>query len=263
MASVKTNLDVSAFISLDELGQDESKLLRLSYPIPDNGYARAILKSLFGLGVEAICLEPIIGKGFRNIVLAGIWGGKLVAAKVRRVDFVVKDTEREAAMHRLANDAGVGPKLIGNLGPVILMELIDGEDLVSWLLKIIDDEVEEARAVISDLLSQCFMLDKAGIDHGELSDASKHVLKRGRSVVILDFGSARMTTKPSNLTSIISYLFYGAIRHIVIDTLKMRKPSVEGLREYKSNISLERFAEIYQHITGQRFMGLDSFHILK
>lgn len=247
----KINLDPSAFISLDKLGRDESKLLRLSYPVQDQNYAATILQSLCELGVEAICVEPFIGKGFRNIVLAGIWRGELVATKIRRIDYVIKDTTREATIHRMANEVEVGPRLIGNYGPVILMELIEGQDLSSWLLKITDEEVEEARAVISDLLSQCFSLDRAGIDHDELSDASKHVLRRGRSVVILDFGSAKIALRPSNLTSIISYLFYGPARHIIMDVLGMKKPSIEDLRQYKSNISLERFEEIYQYIIGR------------
>ncbi|MEM3040540.1 MAG: hypothetical protein QXG97_00765 [Nitrososphaerota archaeon] len=251
----KINLDASALISLDELGRDKSKLIRLSYPVPDQNYASTILQSLCELGVDAICLEPFMGKGFRNVVLAGIWRGELVATKIRRIDSVVKDTIREATIHRMANEVGVGPRLLGNCGPVILMELIEGEDLSSWLLKITDEEVEEAREVISDLLSQCFSLDRAGIDHDELSDASKHVLRRGRNVVILDFGSAKITLKPSNLTSIISYLFYGPVRRVVVDILDMEKPSIEDLRQYKSNISLERFEEIYHHIIGRRLVG--------
>lgn len=255
MPTFKTGLDVSLFVSLDEVGRDEAKLFRLSYPRADQNYAWKIYQSLELLGVEAVCLEPIIGKGFRNIVLAGIYRGELIAAKIRRVDYVVKSTEREAAIHKMANEAGVGPRLISHHGPVILMELIEGVDLTSWLLRLTSSEVEEARDLISDLLRQCFMLDRAGINHDELSDASKHVLKTGRGAVILDFGSAKLTSRPSNLTSIINYLFHGPVSSVVGDILGLSKPSIEELRRYKSYISFERFAEIYQSVMGKRIVS--------
>ncbi len=254
---VKKNLGVSTFVSLDELEHDESRLLQLSYPKPNPSYALTVLDSLKQLGVEGICLDSmgkivIVGKGFRNIVIACVHQREMVAAKVRRIDYVVKDVVREVNMLRMANEVGVGPRLLGGYGPVLIMELVDGEDLTSWFSRLSKNKREEAIKVVSGLLKQCYMLDRAGINHDELSDASKHVLKTDRGVVILDFGSARVTTRPSNLTSIINYLFHGPIHRFSLEVLEIRKPPNELLRRYKSLISWDVFEEVHCAVTGLR-----------
>jgi len=256
LIAFKKNLDVSTlFISLEELERDESRLIQLSYPSPDRDYAWMILSSLKQLRADAILYDSMgtpvmLGKGFRNIVLACLYRGEVAAAKIRRIDYMVKNTEREAAMLAMANKVGVGPRLFGHFGPVLIMELVEGKDLTSWLYGISEKDREEAVRIVSDLLRQCFMLDRAWINHDELSDASKHVLRTGRGAVILDFGSARITPKPSNLTSIINYLFHGPIRRVSLEILGMRKPSNELLRRYKSLITWETFGEIHYVVTG-------------
>jgi len=257
LISIKKNLEVSMPVSLSELERDEPRLLQLSYPRPDSSYALTILGSLRQLDVDGVCFDPMgkivmVGKGFRNIVVACMRRGEIVAAKIRRIDYVVKDAAREAAMFRMANEVGVGPRLLGSHGPALVMELIDGEDLTSWLLRLPKNEREEALIVLSDLLKQCFMLDRAGINHDELSDASKHVLRTDRGAIILDFGSARITNRPSNLTSIINYLFHGPIRQVSLETLGMRKPPNELLRRYKSLLSWDVFEEIHRAVLGLR-----------
>jgi putative serine/threonine protein kinase len=257
LIAIKKNLEVSTPIPLDELECNEPRLIQLSYPRPDPSYALTILGSLKQLGVDGVCFDPtdkivMVGKGFRNIVVACTRRGEIVAAKIRRIDYVDKDATREAAMLRMANEVGAGPRLLGSHGPALLMELIDGEDLTSWLLRLSENEREEALRVLSDLLKQCFMLDRAGINHDELSDASKHVLRTDRGAVILDFGSAKITNRPSNLTSIINYLFHGPIRRVSLEILGMRKPPNESLRRYKSLLSWDAFVEIHSAVMALR-----------
>jgi putative serine/threonine protein kinase len=268
LITIKKNLGVSTPISLNELERDEPRLTQLSYPRPDPSYALTILDSLRQLGVDGVCFDQtgkivMVGKGFRNIVVACTRRGEIVAAKMRRIDYVDKDAAREAAMLRMANEVGVGPRLLGSHGPALLMELISGEDLTSWLLGLSENKREEALDVLSDLLKQCFMLDRAGIDHDELSDASKHVLRTERGAVILDFGSAKMTNRPSNLTSIINYLFHGPVRRVSLEILGMRKPPNELLRRYKSLLSWDAFVEVCSAVMAMRCRSERETHILK
>ncbi len=253
MTRIQINPEYLILINIDELEFDESMLLQLSYPKPNNEYARLVCDSLRQLGVEGVYIDKssklmIVGKGFRNIVVACRHRGEFACAKIRRIDYVVKDTSREASMLRLANSVKVGPRLIGHHGPVLLMELVEGEDLTSWLLSLSKKEFSYAREIVSELLKQCHRLDMAGINHDELSDASKHVLKTRSGVVILDFGSANITSKPSNLTSIINYLFHGPARRVSTEIIGIREPPAEVLRNYKSNLSSDSFENIYRII---------------
>lgn len=244
-----------ASIPLRAVEGSSELLSQLAYPSRDVEYASRVATSLSSLGVEELFLSQqggllLIGKGFRNIVLPCIANGEPAAAKIRRTDTPVKDTSKEAWMLGLANRLGIGPLLRGYAGPVILMELLDGEEITTWLTGLGEGCIAEARRELRRLLEQCHALDAGGIDHGELSDATRHVVKTRRGLVIIDFGSARLSTRPANLTSILSYLFHGAAAGIAKELLGLKEPGRSGLRRYKERRSYESFREVLGEVFG-------------
>ena len=190
-------------------------------------------------GQSTISKYRILGKGCVGLVVSALTREGRAALKIRRLDADRADLIREARLLRRANSVDVGPKLFSATKNFILMELVEGDPLYEWLVK-----TEDKRAiaeVIVDLLEQCFRLDSIGLDHGELSDARKHVIvTSGNRPVVLDFESASDSRRPSNLTSICSFLFLsGSMRKILAAKLGEvdRTKLIHSLRTYKAQPS--------------------------
>jgi len=92
------------------------------------------------------------------------------------------------------------------------------------------------------------MKHEAGLDHGELSRAPKHIIVDAEdNPRILDFETASTNRKVSNVTSMCHFLFMGS--HLA-QMLKMKIGEVdqmkliEALRSYKKEHNREGFAKI-------------------
>jgi putative serine/threonine protein kinase len=194
----------------------------------------------------------VVGKGCVGVVFAGILKGERVALKVLRADANRASLKEEGKLLSVANGCGVGPKLIASTDSVIAMEYIDGKYLSRWLKN--PHVAEEVRYIVWELLSQCYRLDERRLDHGELSDAKKHILidRRGRPYM-LDFETASMNRKCRNFVSMLSYLFFkGSIATLIGRYLCWDGSSLRGMiKEYKDTPS----KNVYQEI--MRGLGLD------
>lgn len=188
----------------------------LSYPRYDGKRAEGMLGELRALGVMAIELRgrhmingvPVLGKGHVGVVLVARMGGRSIALKVRRVDADRETLEREAEYLRLANGVSVGPRLVGVSQNFLLMELIEGEYLTDWVEGLGPGDPGSLHHVIGDLLDKAHRLDVAGLDHGELSSAHRHVMVAEGVPRIIDFESASTVRRCSNVTSIAHYMFF-------------------------------------------------------
>jgi putative serine/threonine protein kinase len=195
--------------------EDERLKKLFSYPHYSEEHYQRIVEELLTLGVGGIIsmgrLEIdgllIVGKGCVGIVLAGILGQEQIALKVLRADANRPSLMEEARLMSIANSQQVGPKIIASCQSVIAMEYIEGIYLSKWLKNpLVADEVSY---VVGELLNQCYKLDKVGLDHGELSDARKHILINGRGrPYILDFETASVRRRCRNLVSMLNYLFF-------------------------------------------------------
>jgi putative serine/threonine protein kinase len=107
-----------------------------------------------------------------------------------------------------ANSVNVAPKIVASSKNFLLMQLVDGGLFVDWLENQRDRAV--VREVLVDVLEQCWRLDEAGLDHGELSKAPKHLLldKAGKPFIV-DFETASVERRAINVTSICQFLFMG------------------------------------------------------
>jgi putative serine/threonine protein kinase len=192
---------------------------------------------------------PVVGKGFVGIVVVAHRSGERVALKIRRLDADREDLLQEAKLLAKANAAGVGPKLVAASKNFLLMQLIEGELLPNWVNT--NKNPAQVRAVLGQILRQCYLLDKAGLDHGELAKAPKHVIiDHNGKPWIVDFETASTVRKTANVSAIAHFLFNspGEVAQTIAQTLGERNKEkiITALREYRKNRTEEGFEAVLQ-----------------
>ncbi len=229
----------------------------LCYPKPSKAELEKRLKELEKLGVTALefCGEKqvlnlrVLGKGCVGIVVKAFReSGEAIALKIRRMDADRAMMLHEAEMLKAANSVGVGPQFLGVSKNFLVLQFVEGILLPEWLEKC--RSKTRLKRVLRDILRQCWRLDKAGLDHGELSRAPKHVIvDRGGKPVIVDFETASQNRKPSNVTSIAQFLFIsGTVAQKIAQKLgeKDKKAVIEALRRYKAEGSRQSFERLLE-----------------
>jgi len=231
----------------------------LCYPKPSQTELESRLEELRNHGVTSLEFSgkasafgvrvPVLGKGFVGVVVIAHLNGQKAALKIRRVDADRLGLQHEAEMLAIANSVGVGPKFMSGSTNFLLMQFIDGDLLPCWLET--HKEKAHVRGVLSEVVEQCWRLDAVGLDHGELSKAPKHIIVNNeQKPFIVDFETASINRKPSNVTSICQFLFtsgYGVSR-VVAETLGERNSAeiIRALRIYKSQKTRENLDRVLQ-----------------
>jgi len=246
----------SELISLKRL-QEKKYAQVLCYPKYDLKEMRKRLKELKKLGVKAVEFTgekiafdmPVLGKGYVGIVVVTHTHVKKGALKIRRVDADRAGMQHEAEMLRKANAINVGPKLLNISENFLLMEFIEGTLLPKWVEALKGKGTRSRiRRVLRAILEQCCRLDEAGLDHGELSRAPKHIIVDGDDrPYLVDFETASINRRASNVTSICQYLFIGSqtAKRIKRKLGKVdEKELIKALRNYKQERTQERFKKI-------------------
>jgi putative serine/threonine protein kinase len=213
------------------------------------------MKELETLGVESISFQGelqvgtinILGKGYAGIVVLGKIGRKKVAVKIRRGDSPRKNLKREAELLKITNQSNIGPKLVGFSKNFLVMEYLEGKkigDLVVSLKK--KGSSSQLKPVIKKILEDCYSLDRMGLDHGELSNITKHVIV-GRKITVIDFESSSTDRKVSNVTSATQALYIGSgISKIVgcICKIPKKEKMISVLRKYKQEQTRDSFERL-------------------
>ena len=181
---------------------------------------------------------PVLGKGYVGVVVIAQLKEQKVALKMRRIDADRSDFTHEAEMLQKANAIGVGPKFIAASTNFLLSHLIDGDLLEDWLETYRDKEL--IRKVLVDILEQCWRMDEAGLDHGEISKAPKHLLMdKADKPFIVDFETASIMRRAINVTSVCQFLFMGNSRAAkMLDEIFGKKNKLEliaALKNFKKN----------------------------
>ncbi|HEX7031840.1 MAG TPA: hypothetical protein VF172_02460 [Nitrososphaera sp.] len=199
------------------------------------------------LGVTSIALggrttingSRVVGKGQVGIVLLTRIGNKTCALKIRRVDADRKSMDDEVRLHKIANCAGVGPRLEGFTKNLIAMEFIDGQSIVDWVA---DAPEAKLRMMARIVLEQCYNLDRADLDHGELSRLDRHIIISSKPCII-DFESASTTRKTGNVTAAAQSIFlHGPVAGMVQKTLQVdREKALLALKTYKRDQTRANF----------------------
>jgi putative serine/threonine protein kinase len=225
------------------------------YPRASNVEIQSRIDELQKLGVEALEFSgkaqasniPVLGKGYVGVVVVAYIKGKKIALKMRRVDADRQSLEQEAELIKKANSVDVAPKFFKVSRNFLIMELVDGDLLEDWL-KTHKDKAD-VRRVLVEILEQCWRLDQAGLDHGEISKAIKHLLVgKGDKPFIVDFETASLMRKVANVNAVGQYLFVGnnATARMLPQILgeKSREEVIGVLKIYKKNMSRDNFQKI-------------------
>ncbi len=240
-------------LALEKLSEEPYASI-MCYPKPSKAELKKRLKELQKLGVKAIEFSgekrafnvSVLGKGCVGIVTIAHIDGEKAALKIRRVDADRSRMQQEAEMLKKANSVRVGPRLLGVSKNFLLMQFVEGDLLPKWLEK--RRKKAEIRRVLREVLEQCWRLDEAGLDHGELSHAPKHIIiNREGKPFIVDFETASVNRKTSNVTSICQFLFIsGVVAKMVAEKLgeKDKEAIIAALRLYKADRSRENFERI-------------------
>lgn len=192
---------------------------------------------------------PVLGKGYVGIVVAAHVNGQRRALKMRRIDADRQNFSHEAEMLQKANAVDVGPKFIAVSDNFLFSQLIKGDLLEDWL----ETQRDKAliRKVLVDILEQCWRLDEAGLDHGELSKAPKHLLvDQTQKPFIVDFETASVKRKVINVTSVCQFLFMGNSRvaKMVNEVFgeRSRAELIAALKNFKKNTNRENFESLVE-----------------
>jgi putative serine/threonine protein kinase len=223
----------------------------LCYPRSSKEELRKRLNELERLGVSAIEFSgeknilnvAVLGKGCVGIVTIAYIGGRKNALKIRRVDADRASMRHEAVMLRKANSLLVGPELREVSRNFLVMQFIEGSLLLPWIKK--NRGKRRLSYVLRSVMEQCFLLDHAGLDHGELSHAPKHIIIDATDrPFLVDFESASAKRRPANVTSVCQFLFlYGEASTKIRRRLGKinEKTLLSSLRMYKHNATRENF----------------------
>ena len=222
------------------------------YPKGTKSQIKSRIKELGTLGVEGISFQgelqidtiSMLGKGYAGVVVLGKIGRKKVAVKIRRNDSPRKNLEKEAELLKIINKYKIGPKLISSSKNFLVMEYLDGEKIGDWVDGLKKSEKSsQLKLIIKKVLEDCYSLDRIGLDHGELSNLTKHVII-GKKTTIIDFESSSMDRKVSNVTSATQALCIGSgISKIIGRVYKIPKKQkmITVLRRYKHEGTRESF----------------------
>jgi putative serine/threonine protein kinase len=226
----------------------------IAFPKPRDAEIKKRIVELKKLGVSHVSFTgplriekcQILGKGYVGMVVLAKQNNKVVALKIRRIDSPRKNMTNEAKLLKIANKINIGPKFIKNSKNFLIMEYIDGEKIIDWAKKS-ETKTKEIRSVVKNVLKECFLLDDAGLDHGELSTIDKHVIISKKKNTIIDFESSSVNRKPSNVTGATQGILIGTgLAKIIQKKIKVptKKKIINLIRMYKKDPTLENFESL-------------------
>jgi len=243
-----------SFLKINEITEPPHSNIWV-YPRGTKAQIKSRIKELESLGVESVSFQGelkidtinVLGKGYVGIVVLCKIGKKKVAVKIRRIDSQRKNLKKEAEFLSITNQINVGPKLLGFSKNFLVIEYLDGEKIGRWINKLKEKpNVAQLKKIIKKTLTDCYKLDKMGLDHGELSNITKHVIV-GKKITILDFESSSTDRKVSNVTSATQALCIGSgISKIIGRVYKIPKKQkmISVLRKYKRKGTRDSFESL-------------------
>lgn len=237
----------------------KTKLIELlAYPSQEETLIQSRYQELQSLGIQELFEAgtvrvrdlSILGKGYRGLVILAT-GIDLdhsplpLALKVLRVDAGRSNFQAEVEALAIANQLEIGPQLYAHSEHFIAMEYLAGLTLPKWL----QTQATEASVprILGELLQQCFRLDQAGIDHGDLRCITEHVIFRGEMPVIIDFSGSSRDRRPANVTTMVQGFFWGTILPTMIANyypIPQKDDLIPLLRQYKHQPNLDSFQDI-------------------
>jgi putative serine/threonine protein kinase len=238
----------------------------LCYPGTDLASFRSRVSQLKALGVESLILEGdskvgkfgIVGRGCVSTVVKARLSteSRVIALKIRRVDANRPDMSNDFDLQKFANSFGVGPRTIMASKDFFAMEYVNATKVGKWFQSLKTRSSKKfLRKLIRNTLEQCYLLDVNGLDHGELSNPSKHLLikkpSRWAKTAIIDYESASRNRRVANLTSMAQFFLLGSWQSVKVRKIlgiendgSTRQQLIGKLREYKGSPSKHAFEDL-------------------
>jgi len=245
------------FLPLDKLSQEPYSTI-IGYPKATKKQIKTRIIELKKLGIRDVSFQGqtkigslnILGKGYVGVVVLSRIKNKLVAVKIRRTDASRINMVKEAKFLKIANKAGVGPLLIAMSRNFIIMEYLDGKKISEWVNELKSkQDIKLLKSIMQKILEDCYSLDVIGLDHGELSTISKHVVIGKSKTTIIDYESASTQRRVSNVTSATQAICIGSgISKIVRKIYRMpsKNKIIKILRSYKQEQNRQNFEKILE-----------------
>lgn len=230
----------------------------LCYPRAYCEELRERLKTLKDMGFEYLVELGknvhglrILGKGYRAVVVAAFHSRYgLGSLKVLRLDCTKSSLLREVEMIQRALPTELPPQVYFYGGFYVFSELLPPHKCRDYSNVLIEYTMSSNRVGLVKLLSSTLrllhMLDLTMVDHTEINRPDKHVFYCNGKLKVVDWESARLTSRPSNLTSFISFIMF-RFRHsrVLRNMLGYNVENVIGVLErYKSEYSQEAFNQV-------------------
>ena len=245
------------FLPLDKLSQEPYSTI-IGYPKATKKQIKTRIIELKKLGIRDVSFQGqtkigslnILGKGYVGVVVLSRIKNKLVAVKIRRTDASRINMVKEAKFLKIANKAGVGPLLLAMSKNFIIMEYLDGKKISEWVNELKSkQDIKLLKSIMKKILEDCYSLDVIGLDHGELSTISKHVVIGKSKTTIIDYESASTQRRVSNVTSATQAICIGSgISKIVRKIYRMpsKNKIIKILRSYKQEQNRQNFEKILE-----------------
>lgn len=245
------------FLPLDKLSQEPYSTI-IGYPKATKKQIKTRIIELKKLGIQNVSFQGqtkigslnILGKGYVGVVVLARKKNRLVAVKIRRTDASRTNMVKEAKFLKIANKAGVGPLLIAMSKNFIIMEYLDGKKISEWVNELKSkQDIKLLKSIMQKILEDCYSLDVIGLDHGELSTISKHVVIGKSKTTIIDYESASTQRRVSNVTSATQAICIGSgISKIVRKIYRMpsKNKIIKILRSYKQEQNRQNFEKILE-----------------
>lgn len=244
-----------SFISIEGLA-DKPYSDIIGYPKATKRQLDARIRELERLQISAVSLSgptmlgslEVLGKGYAGVVVLARRDGLQVALKIRRTDSQRTNMKDEAALLKLANSVGVGPKMLAASKNFLIMEFVEGVRIDSWMSSLKGvGSAARLKNVVRKVLEECYKLDRIRLDHGELSNITKHVIVGKMDPVLIDFESSSTSRRTANVTSMTQAIYIGSGIARRVQRI-YRNPSKEdvitALRRYKLERTQDSFDEL-------------------
>ncbi len=247
-------------ISVEELKNEPYRIL-LSYPNIVEERIERLARELKEAGVSEVLFIGktkldglnILGKGCTAIVFAAETVYGKAAVKILRTDANRQTLENEAKFLKIVNAHNIGPKIYNTSKDFLIMEYVEGKRISEYIVGLKGKGTSRRlKNAVKAMLEQAYILDQNKIAHCELSNPLKHIIiDKNEKPVIIDFESATLNKKYSNLTALAQSLFIGGkmspkIRKIM--NIKDTQKIVMALKEYKTKMNHESFKKVLESV---------------
>ncbi|MGM5483000.1 MAG: HemK2/MTQ2 family protein methyltransferase [Nanobdellota archaeon] len=189
---------------------------------------------LLKLENEKIKNIEYFAKGKRGIIYTGNYQGKDVAIKAKNPDTkAIGKTKQEADMLIKVNKMNIGPRFLFSGYDYLVYEFVKGVMLLEYLK---NNDKDNIKKVLTDILGQLKTLDDSGINKEEMNKPKKHIIV-GKYPVMIDFERSKHSIKPQNITQFIIYLCSTEIKEVLRDKgfTYSKDKLIRLAKDYKEN----------------------------